>query len=320
MKEIGGYFELELSRINNFPQKDGIMVNSGRNALEYVLRSIGYIKKLYIPFYTCDVVLEPIKKLQIQYSYYHVNERLEIAENICLNDDEYLLYTNYFGIKDSYVKSIAHQFRDQLIVDNAQALYAEHLEDVKTIYSPRKFVGLPDGGVVFSDSKFDMSLSPIDISYDRCTHLFKRIDLGPSSAYWDFKDNSHKLVDEPIKRMSCLTSRLIDNVDFDKVRSIRRENFSILHKVLCKTNKLFIPSTDSFECPMVYPYWAEDDSLRAKLIDHKIFVATYWPNVLSWVDNVSLEYSLVKNIIPIPIDQRYGIEDMNRIINTILYE
>ena len=33
---------------------------------------------------------------------------------------------------------------------------------------------------------------------------------------------------------------------------------------------------------MVYPYWTNDDLLREKMIDNRIFVAPYWPNVGNW--------------------------------------
>ena len=88
MKEIGGYFAFELSEKYNMPNSDGIMLNSGRNALECILFNLGEIKKLYIPYFTCDVVLEPINKLGIIYSYYSINENLEIADNIELTDKE----------------------------------------------------------------------------------------------------------------------------------------------------------------------------------------------------------------------------------------
>ena len=69
---------------------------------------------------------------------------------------------------------------------------------------------------------------------------------------------------------------------------------------------------------MVYPYYTSDNTLKAKLISSKIFVATYWPNVFEWCKSDSLEYNFGEQIIAIPIDQRYGIEDMNRIIKEIV--
>ena len=54
-KAIGGYFELELPLKEEF-HKDALRLNSGKNCLEYILRARQY-KKVYIPYYTCDVVL-----------------------------------------------------------------------------------------------------------------------------------------------------------------------------------------------------------------------------------------------------------------------
>ena len=75
---------------------------------------------------------------------------------------------------------------------------------------------------------------------------------------------------------------------------------------------------ESFACPLVYPYFAEEETLKNKLIEKKIFVATYWPNVLEWCKEDTLEYQLANRIIAIPIDQRYGEKEMNYIINNIL--
>ena len=80
MKEIGGYFELELSKFNNMPHRDGILLNSGRNALEFVLSSIKKINKLYIPYFTCDTVLELVTKLNIDYTFSLVStKKIKIA-------------------------------------------------------------------------------------------------------------------------------------------------------------------------------------------------------------------------------------------------
>ena len=47
MKAIGGYFELaDYEEGCVFPHQDGILLNTGRNALEYILRSIGEVKHI----------------------------------------------------------------------------------------------------------------------------------------------------------------------------------------------------------------------------------------------------------------------------------
>ena len=120
-----------------------------------------------------------------------------------------------------------------------------------------------------------------------------------------------------MKRMSSLTQSLMCNINFEKVKMQRRVNFQQLHNELGNRNGITIPSLDSFACPMVYPYFTFDSNLKKKLIDKKIFVATYWPNVFQWCEPVDVEYQLANQIIAIPIDQRYGKEEMDRIIEQI---
>ena len=69
---------------------------------------------------------------------------------------------------------------------------------------------------------------------------------------------------------------------------------------------------------MVYPYVVENGlKVRQKLIKEKVFVAKYWPNVDEWLGDDALETWMANNLLPLPIDQRYGKEDMERIINII---
>lgn len=317
MTPIGGYFELELLDRGGFPHDDGILLNSGRNALEYVFRALGDVRHLYMPYYTCDVVMEPVVKLNIPYSFYHINQSLEMDVLPTLNSGDYLVYTNYFGIKDEYVCRLAEQYGSQLIVDNAQAWFAQPIKGVNTIYSPRKYVGVPDGGVAYCTKYIDEKLLEQDVSFERCSHLLKRMELDPSEGYADFKSNSKKLSGQPVKQMSRLTRKMLSSIGFEDVKNRRRKNFEYLQEHLGCANRFEIPFIDSIASPMIYPYLTDDPSLRQKLSENKIFVATYWPNVKEWTSRGMLEYELMDKLIPLPVDQRYGIEEMNTIISII---
>jgi len=322
MNPIGGYFELEKTvGGGNFPQKNGILLNTGRNALEYILVSLKKVSKVYIPFYTCEVVLEPFDKLGIEYVFYRINEKLEIEDDVTLNSDEYLLYTNYFGVKDMYVYNLACRFGERLIVDCAQALYCEHLNGIKMFYSPRKFVGIPDGAVAFVENGKDTSLFDFEESENRMSHLYLRLERGPQAGYSEFRINAAKLKNQPILNMSTKTRDMIDQIDFDIIKKNRLENFRFLHNRLKDYNRLsriLNNNLDSFACPMVYPYWTDDKDLKSRLIKEQVFVATYWPNVLDWTNPDMIEYELANNCLAIPCDQRYGENEMDRIINIII--
>lgn len=307
MEAIGGYFSLELPQCEEY-HKNAIRLNTGRNCLEYILRVRGY-KKVYIPYYTCEVVLEPFQKLGIEYSFYHINQNLELSDSINILADEALLYTNYFGLKQRYVEDLASQYSSQLIVDNTQAFYAKPLAGIDTFYTCRKFFGVPDGAYLYTDKQLDVELEQ-DESYKRMTHLLKRIDLSATQGFADFRNADHGLDGQPIRRMSKLTHRLMKSIDYETIAIKRRANYQVLHEILGVTNNLVL-SMDNEVIPMVYPYMVDKCSLREHLIKNKIFVAQYWPNVAKWTGNDSLESVFADQLIPLPIDQRCGEKEMN---------
>ena len=95
----------------NYPV-DGVRLNTSRNALEYILRSLPDCKHVYLPLYTCEAVVQPFKRLpNLRYSFYHINEKFEIEDEIQLQEGDYLIANNYFGIKDAYIAELANKMR-----------------------------------------------------------------------------------------------------------------------------------------------------------------------------------------------------------------
>lgn len=321
MKAIGGYFELaDYEEGGVFPHQNGILLNTGRNALEYILRSIGEVKHIYLPYYTCEVVLEPIEKLRIPYTFYHINRQFEMVDDIQPQEGEFIIANNYFGIKDAYIQQLAERYGDRLIVDCAQAFFAKPIPDIKCFYSTRKYVGVADGGVAYLGnlSDGDVEVTEIERSDDHDSHLLKRKQFGAEAGFADYQANEKKLDNQLIRLISVNTKWILDHIDYDKVIARRRENFQYLHKALAEKNQLQLPAFDTFACPMVYPYMVKSDrNIRKLLIDNKIFVATYWPNELEWCKPEDWEYALAERTVFVPIDQRYGIEEMQRIVEII---
>ena len=312
MEAIGGYFSLELPQHEEY-HKDAIRLNTGRNCLEYILRVREY-NKVYIPYYTCEVVLEPFKKTATPFEFYHIDNHLELRNDIVLNDGEALLYINYFGLKQRYVELLAARYGKRLIVDNTQAFYAKPINGIDTFYTCRKFFGVPDGAYLYCDEQLGEEIE-IDYSYDRMRHLLKRVDLSAEEGYVDFRLVDDGLDNQPIRRMSKLTQRIMQSIDYDSVAHRRRANYLILQGTLGGENKLEFLLEDAV--PLAYPFFSPIEGLRERLIKNRIFVARYWPNVLEWTATDEIEYLLASHMQPLPIDHRYGEINMNRIIDLI---
>jgi len=312
MKSLGGYFELQLSGGEEF-YSSLLKLNTGRNAFEYVLKTKRY-KRVHIPYFTCEVMLEPLKKLGIPFQYYTIDEQLDPVLDFEVGADECLLYTNYFGLKQETVLRLSKQFRN-LVIDNSQAFFSAPLEEVDTFYSCRKFFGVPDGAYLHLNSAQRIKLER-DVSFERFSHLVKSIDLGIENGYQDFLNNNDALSNQPIKRMSALSQKIMAGIDYKTCRYRRNSNFMYLHDFLESRNDYSFDASQ-VNGPMIYPLLTSSTTLRNKLLEKQIYVASYWPNVLAWTTKKMYEYYLTSHLIALPIDHRYTHADMKRILNVL---
>ena len=309
---IGGYFELELRKGEHY-HKHALRLNTARNCFEYILRARKYTK-VYIPYYTCDVMLEPLKKCNVDYVFYHINEQLEPVETFILMPNEAFLYTNYYGLKQRCVERLAQQYGKQLIVDNAQAFFAEPLDGIDAFYSARKFFGVADGAYLYIDKLLDEELEQ-DQSYDRMIHLLKRADVGAEAGYADFRHNDDSLIGQPIKRMSNITEKILCSINYESIKFIRRTNYHYLYQKLQDSNNIQLAFDDD-AIPMFYPYLTQDKTLRKRLIENRIFVPTLWPNMEEWCENDSFDLQLMQLLLLLPISQSDKQDVIPSIINS----
>ena len=313
MKEIGGYFELELNRGSSYHSMAS-QLNFARNCLFLIVSQRKY-DRVYVPYYTCDIVITAIEKARSKVSFYEIDECLNPVTQVSLKRNEGYLYTNYFGLKTDTVIQLSSIYGNQLIIDNAQAFFALPLENIDTFYSARKYFGTTDGAYLYSSVALLKTIGR-DYSYDRMAHLLKRIDLSAEDGYNDFKKSEEKArVIEP-RVISKLSERILDGIDYNNVKTRRIENYNYLDTVLND----YLPhgiSLDNASVPMVYPYYCKKEGIREWLIANKIYVATYWDNVLKQRGPGTVEFELTKKLIPLPIDQRYDTKDMEYIISII---
>jgi len=301
MNEIGGYFGLELKKGKEY-HANAIKLNTGRNAFEYILEANNY-SKVYIPYYTCDALLQPITKLKIAYEFYSINEDLEpLFDFKKIKKKEVFLYTNYFGLKDKYILELYKNCKN-LIIDNSQAFFSNPLNNIDTFYTARKFFGVSDGAYLYIKKKLLRKLA-IDNSLERTEHLLRRIENSAQDGYPYFVKSDDSLNNLPILKMSKLTQRILESVDYKFVALKRKSNYNFLNRELKNLNLIRL-SLGKNQVPMVYPFLTNNTNLRAKLTENNIYTAQYWPNVLKWVDKKALEYKYSSNLIHLPIDQRY---------------
>lgn len=308
--EIGGYFQLELREFTS-TRNDVILLNSARSALRCIVRNY-HVKEIQVPYYTCPVIWQALLAENCKLLPYDIDDNFS---PISINPELPVIYTNYFGINSNIVNSLTKVCK-YLILDNAQAFFAKP-EGIGCIWSPRKFFGLPDGGILWPKiSGLNLKESQ---SWHRCSHLLKRVDLGASNGYSDFKINDSSLDKEEPCYMSKLTEFLMNGIDINYVKEKRVQNFTYLDKMIGSINGIKIAYDPTNDVPMVYPLRTKNRTLREILIKNKIYVAKYWPKNDGMDCMTSYKsMKMAEEIIPLPIDQRYDDEDMEIISEIIL--
>lgn len=311
MKEIGGYIELDTCR-HAMLHEDAILLNCGRNALAYLLEAKG-IKKLYLPYFLCDSVANVCKKYGVEVVFYHIGENW-LPKDLVIDGDAWLYIVNFYGqITREDLARLAAAYRN-IIIDNAQAYFDAPLANVDTLYTCRKFFGVSDGAVLYTNSKLERSLE-IDESFNRIHYVLGRYERTASEFYEEAAQNNDIFDNEPIKEMSRLTKNLLRSIDYEYVKQVRTNNFAYLHEKLREVNKL---NVRLIEGAFMYPLLIDDGmKIRKQLQQMKIYIPTLWPNVLEECEPDALEYKFAAEILPIPVDQRYGIEDMEYLVEVI---
>lgn len=316
VNSIGGYFELELNNGIEY-HINALRLNAGRKAFEFVLKT-KEISKVYLPYYICNAILEPIIGCNIQYEFYEINDSLMPKINYKkIKNNEVLLFVNYFGLCSSQAQEVVKNTHN-VIIDNSQAFFSKPIDDVVTFYSARKFFGVPDGAYLYMDRR-DVSIEDlsIDYSYDRMNHLLKRLELEPIEGYENYQINEELFSKTDIRQMSLITQKILKSIDYKTIAQKRRDNFLFLHDNLKSNNKIVF-EIGKEDVPMVYPYLVDYHGLREWLIKNKVFIAHYWPGVSNRCLNNSFENKLADRLVCLPVDQRYSHNEMEIIIKLII--
>ncbi len=314
MQPIGGYFELELSKGGHRFHDTPYTMKSGRSALQHILLQTKPAL-VYVPFYTCNALLEPFEQTNTPYRFYELNDELEPARDIDLKEGELLVYVNYLDLKRDKVAMLSEKYKDKLIVDCTQAFFLKGNGVSWFFNSCRKFFGVPDGSYVYVPAGATLPLIATqndDYIYD---HLIMRFN-GATSAGYDLFIKNEALAGEGVLAMSRLSEYLLSRVDYTEVAQARKRNFDYLHSCFRNVNNFRCTATDGV--PMSYPLLLQQPIDKRVLSGQNIFIPTFWTDVLNRnMEGYAIEKELTTHLLPLPVDHRYGVHDMDVMCNAV---
>lgn len=325
-KEIGSFIELDFKKNSDYhsftnlieqKSNDVLKLNTARAGIYHACKVLE-VKKIYVPYYICPSVPNFLKKKNVEFEFYNLTP--ELTPTIKNTSKECaILIVNYFGLfSDKKLKELSID-NCNVIIDNSQAFFAKPLSEAFNVYSPRKFFGVPDGCYVYGKNANSKNDYLQDNSSDTSSFLLKRHEFGCNAVYAERMINEKRLDDSDILLMSELSNLILGNVDYENTRLKRISNFIYLNFKLAKYNQLDVFLNFDASCtPMVFPFVSQNEELLEILKENTVFTGRWWNNVLKTVEDGSVESNMSKFMLPIPIDQRYTIDDMENISKIII--
>lgn len=333
---IGGDFPIAVTDVLNASIKhsgvpDVYTYSSGRAALYQILKFLKQekgVNHLLLPDYLCSSLLVPMKALGLDYTFYPIDEQLELEPSSfakLYKIDSAVLVINYFGLKvlSSQIQAIRSIDENAIIIeDDVQAYYEfkKPLGDVDFKFtSLRKTFAVPDGGLVKTKHQLPKVEKPNTFGqYKAAAALLKSMREGNfnDQIYLEMFEKGESLIDSELEcGMSNIAIKLFDALEEERVKIRRLNNAQYLIGQLDKIGiKPLLPLTEG-HVPLFIPINLDNrDDVRKRMFQSEIFCPIHWP-----LDGMELKRGKVmtETELSLIIDQRYGRNDMDAIISLI---
>lgn len=336
-KIIGGVFGLDLTDpyFKNSPpflDEKNIFLANGRSGIDFLVRELSP-RQVWMPSYLCGTMLEGIKHNDFSYRFYAVDYDLKFSHRDWLDavgENDLVVFIEYFGFPcESSVLSLAKSKRAWVLVDACQALLSKrrYSDFDFLLFSPRKFLGVPDGGILcsnkqqyFGQGKLQMSPDPWWFTAFEATALRGEFDRKGGDRRW-FQLFRKADIQSPVGNyaMSEFSKRLLSKFDYRTIARKRAENFRFLASELGKL--ALFPKLPSDVVPLGFPIRTEyRDRLRQVLFGENIYPPVHWAIKGVVPERFEDSHRLSEDIMTLPCDQRYEIEDMRRMTALVLQE
>lgn len=327
--------------------EDYVWLSSCRSAITLVLQTIEardpQIKKIaYLPSFTCHTVFEPfinagyqIKALPMTFNLF--SNAKDISDEVLQAECGVVFFHRFFGFDTlPEIDSVVEKFREKgvvIIEDCTQSMYS-HIGRMDADYfvgSIRKWCGVLDGGfAVCKEGYFvnkpkahDVKLEKVkreacEMKYEYIYHSKGEkndflVRYGEAESI--LATQTHFFVISPLSMI------IQANLNIDELRVVRRENYNYLYSFLSSMDGIS-PVFDKITknvVPLYFPIFCEDHfSIQKKLSEHAIYAPIVWPKSNNIPVSSPISDYIYEHILCIPVDQRYGRDDMNRIIDVLI--
>jgi dTDP-4-amino-4,6-dideoxygalactose transaminase len=327
---IGGGFGLAEGTVTPAPTpaflaEPRLLLATARSAfmlLEEHLRP----EQVWLPSYLCTAVLQAFPKEQPRIRFYAVNQHLRPANDSWLREirpGDMVVFIDYFGFTgwSEYAKE-ARRSGAWVVEDACQAMLNDQFgkDSQYVIVSPRKFVGVPDGGILLARNGATLPEGKLPpppavwwLEALAATQLRAEFDRHGGERAWFplFQKTDDSAPSHPM-RMSELSSLLLwHRIDYNDIVRRRRDNYRLLATEL--KHLAIFPELPPGVTPLGFPVRIQDRArVQRALFDADIYPPVHWPIAGAVPEEFKASHQLSAEILTLPCDQRYDDGSMTK--------
>lgn len=277
---------------------------------------------VWLPAFVCADLAQAVPANRTRF--YPVAERFEPDLEALVTEaktGDIVLVVAHFGLP---VIALARQTlarRPDLCVieDRAQALAAgPGIEGAWRLYSPRKLLGVADGGLLVApDATSDLPKPP---AHPDAATLWAAPDLraddplGRANAQWHAANQAKEAtMVVGAEAMSDRSLSILSQTSAASLVAPRLANWRALHARLNAWSAL---PAEPAAPPLGYVLRLEAarrDRLLGALHAEQIFAAVHWPHIAARAEDFPREAAWTRELLTLPCDHRYGVAEMARI-------
>lgn len=314
-----------------FQRTSNLFLANARSGI-FILVDLIKPSSVWMPSFLCPTMVDAIDQTKTNLEFYEVDCRLKVSsfkwiQKIQANDMVFLI--DYFGFP--LPANLAEMIKSQggyVVEDACQALFSDHVGKCSdfVLFSPGKFLGIPDGGILASRCHLSLeavTLKPIVQTswwlkmleasiarreFDRFGgervwyQLFQQANACTPCGYYAMSDLSKELL------LSCF--------DFTSIIKRRIENYR--HLLSALSHIALFDSLPKGTVPLGFPIKAKQrDDIRANLFKTNIYPPLHWEIEGTVPHRFAESHLLASHILTLLCDQRYSINELDKITSMV---
>ena len=333
---VGGLLGIE--EITNTPSEDPgffdgshLRLTDARSGI-WLLVELLSPKTVWMPSFVCKVMIEAVDKAGVPVCHFELDYDMRMHSTDWIHEvqaNDLVIFLDYMGYPSH--SDCTKQLREKkawILDDASQAWPSNTQSNIAdfTLYSPRKFLGLPDGAVLCFHNNSDLmtdvnlELPPQDWIMKSLAVVQWRRDFDRWNATnpWQelFKTVNDTFPLGPYQMSAFSHMMMTYGINFQHIANRRNANYVILNKLL--HDIALFPNAPLDMVPLGFPIRVNNrQDLQDHLLNHNVTSGAAW-NLQGVIPNRYKEsHRLSKDIITLPCDQRYNEDDMVYVAETI---